>query len=505
MATQARRELEESASRIQQCGIGSRDVHISALNDLVRAVTHASSGRVAPSDELLQDLEPKLLILQFLCELHAKKKIQRRRVVATLSTLLQVTEWAAVVKTDQALLDTLPEELQENFRPETKPADPPEPDAVFLSPEGDSECISQEPKCLKLLTEAEGAIGLIGFSAADSDKAIAAFELFRKAVTWISTSKQSENVEVLENLEAKAQVLEFLADFYDRKRRYRARVSETMMRLLDLQSWRDAALADKSLHAAVRDLMVTDDIKESRRDTFICAASRGGLLDLAAAQHTAMANGSVGILYVRILEAVDLEGAVPSQAMPDKVEEGNENSDEVISPRKVADSVLSPFVRVRLGTRSKRTYIATGSKTTTWENDPFLFDVPSFDAVATIQVLDSDIVVDRALGRLDVCVSDATIQDRAPDRFCWELHELWEPARYPLQEVATGQLELELVFFPNDVQAFHASQLQKKPLPLTLSCWSAACAMAQRGFAWLRQSASPVAAPGQRPLIERRM
>ncbi|OLQ10923.1 hypothetical protein AK812_SmicGene5315 [Symbiodinium microadriaticum] len=60
------------------------------------------------------------------------------------------------------------------------------------------------------------------FCAVDTDAAIDAFAVLNRSVLWVVQSPETEDDEVLSGLEEKEKVLEFLADFHDRKPKHRA-------------------------------------------------------------------------------------------------------------------------------------------------------------------------------------------------------------------------------------------------------------------------------------------
>lgn len=90
-----------------------------------------------------------------------------------------------------------------------------------------------------LLEHGRAQMESLGFTAADKDQAIPAFETFRRAVQQAVSSKQDENA--LEKLETKGKILDFLVDMYERHQKYRSRVTSTLTRLLNFDSWNRAA------------------------------------------------------------------------------------------------------------------------------------------------------------------------------------------------------------------------------------------------------------------------
>jgi len=95
----------------------------------------------------------------------------------------------------------------------------------------------------KLLEHGRIQIEKLDYSAADADPAISAFETFRRAVQQAmnTTTASKQDLNLLEKLEAKGKILDFLVDMYERHQKYRSRVTGTISRLLNFDSWNHAA------------------------------------------------------------------------------------------------------------------------------------------------------------------------------------------------------------------------------------------------------------------------
>jgi len=254
----------------------------------------------------------------------------------------------------------------------------------------------------RLLTEGREQIAALGFKATDTDGAIGAFETFRRAVAKAVRSPSKEDDELLERLEPKGPVLEFLLDLATRKRQYGQRIAATLTQLLDFEGWRSAAQGDPALHAAVRRLAR--------------GAGGPGAADAAEAQAeaeapaTPMAEGGqlgAGSLYVRVVAAYDLA----CTALGDL-------------PR--------PCVRVALEGLEQRTEAAAPGLDARWEDEPFILGVSSAEAVVRFEVLDGASL--EALGGLELGVGELPRQLGPAGR------------RYLLAGTSGSSLELELAF-----------------------------------------------------------
>jgi hypothetical protein len=112
----------------------------------------------------------------------------------------------------------------------------------------------------------------LGFSAAGNsiDEVISTFEAFSRSVTKAAAHDSSAREtsgscsELLDQVEPKQRILEFLLDVNDQSRKHRSRVAALLTRLLgSTDGWRTAAKADCTLQARIEDLVV--DINEPHR------------------------------------------------------------------------------------------------------------------------------------------------------------------------------------------------------------------------------------------------
>lgn len=115
----------------------------------------------------------------------------------------------------------------------------------------------------ELLEQGRTQMASLDFSAADADKAISAFETFRRAVQQaVPASCNKQGGSILEKLEPKGKILDFLVDMYERHQKYRSRVTSTLTRLLNVDSWNTAADRDGPEEDVVQTL--EPDVSSSR-------------------------------------------------------------------------------------------------------------------------------------------------------------------------------------------------------------------------------------------------
>jgi hypothetical protein len=256
-----------------------------------------------------------------------------------------------------------------------------------------------------LLEKGKKQMEALDFSAAERDIAISAFETFRRAVQQVvnsTLSKQDDNV--LDRLEPKGRILEFLVDMYELHQKYRSRVTSTLMRLLNFDGWRYAAESDDSVKAAVADFQ---DMRALGTVNSVGAVS----LNLKSAAANAVARGGVGALYVQMIAGYNL-----------LIADSNGTSD--------------PYVRVRLGGRTQRTHVINDCLNPKWDANPFIFEVSSIDAVLKLECLDSDVFKDDPLGDLEISVAQAPVDSESSVMRC------------ALNNVPHGELEFKLLYLP---------------------------------------------------------
>jgi len=287
--------------------------------------------------------------------------------------------------------------------------------------------VNEQDALCELLEHGRTQIESLDFSAADKDSAVSAFETFRRAVQQVVNSALSNKDDnILECVEPKGKILEFLVDMYERHQRYRSRVTSTLTCLLNFDGWRTAADSDASVHAAVHDFQDTRSMS-----TF---TSVGVSLNVKSAAAAAVSRGGVGAVYVQIIAGHNLV-----------VADSNGSSD--------------PYVRVRLGTRTQRTNVICDCLNPKWNANPFIFEVPSRYASLKIECLDSDFFKDDPLGELEIMIADIPTD---PER---------SVMRRALSNVAHGELEFKLLYvhgkgaLPEPVPAAQATVPAKGQVP----------------------------------------
>jgi len=217
----------------------------------------------------------------------------------------------------------------------------------------------------------------------------------------------------LDQLEPKGRVLEFLVDFHAHQKKYRSQVSALLLSLLGHEDWNEAVERDPSVRAAVREL--TEDLSKPRKLTVVGV---GMAVNLGGAAISAVNRGGVGAIYVRVIAGYNIVG-VDKHTKPD------------------------PYVKISIGGKMKRTHTICCNRDPFWDSSAFLLDVPSLEADIKFEVLDSDLIHDRLLGTVSMTAAKASTQPGF--------------TKHKLEGVEHGELELELVYMPGEMQTSTAS------------------------------------------------
>merc|ERR1712079_602311 len=113
-----------------------------------------------------------------------------------------------------------------------------------------------------------------------------------------------------------------------------------------------------------------------------------------------------------------------------------------------ADGSSDPYVRTVVERSVKQTEIAWKSVSPRWDAQPFLFHVSELATIVKVDVLDSDLLKDVSLGKLQFSVAEVPKSVNPPADLSWEGDQrLPAPSCYTLSGVSQGQLELEVMFF----------------------------------------------------------
>lgn len=430
-----------------------------AFDPFRRAVTQASRGRDAPPSQLLGPVESKEMVLKFLVALHGCKKMYRRQVVAVMAVLMHEKLWLKSLLQIEGFPEDLPEDLRLIVEEEQKRVED-EPEEAELPAETEEASTARRSsrldKSVQQLAAARFQLQQIGFCATDTDAAGEAFTVFNRAVLWIVQSPEQEDDELLSKMEEKENVLEFLADFHDRRPKHRARITQLCVRLLEFETWREAlASSNPSVAATLHAL------------TGLSAPVRASTaVNLDTAAELAASRGCIGALYLRIVSAKALPKDAPA-----------------------------PFVRASaFGAAAQRTETAAAvNAAPRWDATPFVFEVPTPDASITIEVLSSDETGDDLLGSVSF-----KVLEKAPESKMPKLMSL------PLD--AGGSLDLELLFRAAKSGGYAPRGTQSVVAGLTAALWDLENAKVEDGWivSGVKGGASGLACPAGHPIDKRK-
>lgn len=108
---------------------------------------------------------------------------------------------------------------------------------------------------MSVLESGQALITELDFKAGDRDRAVAAFETFRRGVTHANGNSCSGDRQALESMEPKRRILDFLLEFARLRQVYRSRVVEVLTALMATPAWTQVAQADSGVCAEVRRLL----------------------------------------------------------------------------------------------------------------------------------------------------------------------------------------------------------------------------------------------------------
>jgi len=396
-------ESIEQITNFDATSDGCDDAEVSAFNTFKRGVMQASSGRLVPS-ELLDGLEPKDVVLRFLFRLHERRRIYRKQIATVLSILLETT-WLMILQLNKTLRDAMPNDLKILLQDYPEHPEHIRDASRYVGTIGlPSDNSAADAVALDMLRKAAALLENIDYSVENVDEASDAFDKLRRAVDRLVESASDEAQTVLENMEPKVLILEFLVDLYSRQCRLRSRVGSLLLRLLGFDAWKAEVELDSSVRAAVREL--TDDLSSPKN---LRVVNAGMAVNLGAAAIAAAGRGNVGALYVRVIGAYNLAWEHLGRR-PD------------------------PYVRITLNNRMKRTNTLCNTAEPRWESPAYLFEVP--DKVSTIkfEIFDSELMKEVLLGTVSVIAAKCSREPK------FSLHDL--------HQVDRGELELELVYMP---------------------------------------------------------
>jgi hypothetical protein len=109
-------ELEHALTLIHKCKHSADfDDQITAFQAFQRFVgrtTTAGNNRDCTMEKLVQDIQPKSLVMRFLVGVHQQRKMHRKRVRSTFESLLRYDHWQRALTADKDLCASLPPDLQ---------------------------------------------------------------------------------------------------------------------------------------------------------------------------------------------------------------------------------------------------------------------------------------------------------------------------------------------------------------------------------------------------------
>lgn len=281
---------------------------------------------------------------------------------------------------------------------------------------------SGSDSALELLERGRGLIQDLAFQALDRDSSLEAFETFRRALLRVMRGTCHEAHRVVDELEPKSKLVEFLLDFAGRYIAYRSRVAEVLKSLLKSSVWSAALAADMELSMAIDGV-----VSEAQVAPTTPGGGKHVAKDLEKAAAVAAACGDIGVLSVRVHAAHHL---LVGQA----------------------SDCSKLCIAVILGQRTSRTGSVPGSVHPRWSGEELVFDVATSDWLLKLELLDGDATCGACFGRLSISLAGA-IKNAGPVTM-----------RCPFDDLPHGELELTLQYAPGTQAA--TEQVQETFAPV---------------------------------------
>lgn len=409
--------------------------------------------------DILENLEPKVVVLRFLAELHAASKVHQQQVEATLRTLARVGCWRRELCRHASLLESMSEDLRNiagslanevcgagadvELRPEPpKFRASPSADACreadtahaagrapagaprvsdddvrraieaarrglerpslraaedVFSAHADLEALRRE-----VSTAHSGLLQLLDRcrgapAAAASDDAIELYISFARSVAHAMGSCEVDVAATVGALERKGDTLTLLLELIKKRPRYQSRMMATLKHLMGASGWKEACEADVQLGVALDTAFVAE--------ASLVRFGGGLVVDLKRRAQEVLDRGGVGALSLDVKAAHDL-----------------------VNTRLVGGP--DPYVLVTLGGESWQTGVQKSTLNPEWREGPSVFEVRAHSMELAFHVLDfRGVEEDALMGHFRMTASLAAGETRQ---------------RYRLLGVPRGELEVEL-------------------------------------------------------------
>lgn len=270
-----------------------RDEGLIAFDSFQKILNRLISQKDSAADRMLDEIEPKTLVFEFLVDVHTRNKMHRNRVCTVFKTILGIESWQRGFMRSSELCRNLPLEL----RLTVAGAVPESVETILTSEQcvSDPSLLSRHSSVLhgdgegriprdmsKVTTMSLASMGSsmmldssdvfdavtydckelqigikemvdLSFRASPIASARSAFDRFAKGVRQTVRCLPKDYIDLLDSLEPKADILEFLVDLHtsERSKKRCNAIRSLLFRLNDMRAWNEVMDGDASL----RDIM----------------------------------------------------------------------------------------------------------------------------------------------------------------------------------------------------------------------------------------------------------
>lgn len=260
-------------SLVAMLGPAQTDEAVGAFNNFRKGVMQACNSNIGCLDDIIDDLNPKFPLLDFLVSLYEQRRMYRAQITVVWTTLLRCDSWLRTAYDNRIVWSKLPDALQSVILLRARPLTP-RPSVVASESEAS---VPTDSRVLAAVHAAEAAQAskpskrrsIEGFTffketpelelqnamlliskwqqSKDRDAGLIAFGSYQRALSRISSLKDKSVETALEEIEPKRLAFEFLVDVYARNKMQRKRVCTVFKTLLQMQSWQHALTCDSVL------------------------------------------------------------------------------------------------------------------------------------------------------------------------------------------------------------------------------------------------------------------
>lgn len=452
-----RQDFEESFRQIKEMKPGLEPGE--AFSAVRKPVAKTQAFDHDTLDTLLSDLEPKIIVLNFLMDLFSTKKMYRNQILNVLTILFQVASWVRTVQFNPEFREGFPQEVQGIFAEAESalasrvrsrlplPGLPGSMSAPLLTPPAPEGLVeaSRCPAGTCTPPPVDSFVSMTEEKKGDGDSPTTERILIRAEDVRAAVQAAKDKIPVpsLRRLDGPGSLKQTEGEDLDKAlREAHQYILELMQRrtVLAVCGGDDAIQAFESFRRAVlRSKGAAGMLEDS--DPLERLEAKGTVLDFlvhladAKKKYRARIATTLTILQsrpgwhaaadaeTRLAEAVE-------RLLDDRTGLAKTGDGTGVDIRRLADDVIAartgvgalcvrvvaaydlgsketggrsdPYVKVTLGKKSRKTPVVCDELSPTWNSLPFVFEVPALDSMVEFEVLDSNFGKDTPMGKLSL-------------------------------------------------------------------------------------------------------